>query len=78
MRIIDRKNKRIKIPGEGTEFARDYEDIQNHASDNEYLYYIHFRLGAANSTLLQIRSILVFIATAIAVLFFALWNKGVI
>jgi hypothetical protein len=60
------------------EIAKPYEDLSSHASDNEYLYYIHFRLGHANSVLVQIRTLLGIIAVILSGLFGSLWHAGVI
>lgn len=75
---MSRANKPYKIPGEGTEFAKLYETLPEHVSDNEYLYYIHFRLGAANSLLQQIRTALYIIAGLLTYLLITLWYKNVI
>ena len=58
------------------DFARDYDELPSHASDNEYLYLIHFRLGAANSILQQIRAALYMIAIALAGILGMLWRHS--
>ena len=47
----DLERQRIKDGG-----ARDYNDLTNHISDNEYLYYMHHRLGWSNNYLKEIRN----------------------
>jgi len=65
---LDRESLRLGV-------AKDYDTLNRHASDNEYLYYLNHKVAFANQRLTEIKNAVHFQTAVIVVIAVLVFRK---